>query len=154
MTNPDYTGSLISAGGGKKLPDSLCHSAETPSGARSAAKRCPASLRRCVRASSTPLIIAKKRSATPCSLPAILIPGSPISLSACTSTNVLWITETTAAKRCGGCSKWGTTRGLFLRRRAWIGSKEGCRLPHLLRKRKDRINVHRHIRSRLQRRLQ
>src|SRR6202023_3396660 len=125
-TDPDCTASSISAGGGKKSLDCRCRSAETPSAVRSGLKPWPVSHRRCARASSTRSIIAKKRSATPCSLPAISIPNSPISSLVCTSTNVLSTTETTAVKRFGGCSKWGTTRGLFFRRRAWIGCKEGC----------------------------
>ena len=54
---------------------------------RSARKPWPVSPRRCARASSTPSIIAKKRSPTPCSSPAISTPNSPTSSSACTLTS-------------------------------------------------------------------
>src|SRR5580658_6210186 len=165
MTNPDCTAWSILAGGGRKLRDCRCLSEGTRSVARWAGKRWRALPRRCARASSTPLIIGKKRSAMLCNLAAISTRNSPINSSACTSTSAPSTTATTAAKPCAACSTWGTRRGSFRSRRGWSGCKKAANcelqapeargaLPYPLRKRKHRINVHRNIRGRLQRRFQ
>src|SRR5207248_2172437 len=89
------------ASGGASKPVCRCRWVATPFGAIWGVNSCQPPAKRSRPASSMGLTIARKRSPTPCNMPATSIRRWPIALSACMSISGRWITATMAARPSG-----------------------------------------------------